>query len=184
MGSGCPANGGERFLPSSLTPIVQVSLSPAQFVEVITTQNQGGGIPCTIDAVEGVRLDPPPSDMENELQKIRKAFRKRLTEGFEELDQGLATLEEHLGKKTLTKADRDAIRSIVLKLARLLKEGAPHTLKMFSEATERHIVKGKQELESYVETMLQSLPAHERSLLFPDIAQSLALPESTDEDPA
>lgn len=171
---------GERFMATDLSPIVKVSLSPAQFVEFVTTQNQGTGIPCTIESVEGVSMDTCPVDMESELQKIRVNFRKRLDEALANIPGSLKSLDELLAKKTLNKDDRNEIRSAVAHLARVLQDMAPHTLKMFSEATEKHIAKGKHELETYMELILGSL--RERGAELPDVARTLSLPAGEDSE--
>jgi len=145
---------GERFSSDGRVPIVEVALTPAQFVEMITTMNSGEGIPCTIENVEGVRMDRTPDDAGSELKVMSDLFKERLAGVVKELnahDEGLGVLLE---KKTFTKEDKKQIRGIVNDAARLLSDSAPFVIKTFGEHVEKAAAKGKLEVEAFIATAL------------------------------
>jgi len=148
---------GERFSSDGRVPIVEVALTPAQFVEMITTMNSGEGIPCTIEHVEGVRMDRTPDDAGSELKVMSDLFKERLAGVVKELDAHDASLGTLLEKKTFTKADKEQIRSVVNAAARLLSDSAPFVVKTFGEHVEKAAAKGKLEVEAFIATALHKV---------------------------
>jgi len=121
---------------------------------MITTMNSGEGIPCTIENVEGVRMDRTPDDAGSELKVMSDLFKERLAGVVKELnahDEGLGVLLE---KKTFTKEDKKQIRGIVNDAARLLSDSAPFVIKTFGEHVEKAAAKGKLEVEAFIATAL------------------------------
>lgn len=146
---------GEHFRTDGRVPIVSFDLSPAQFVELITTQNIGEGVPCTITDVEGVRMDPTPDDAGSELKMMKEQFEARFTDTVASMGKKLKEVDALLEKKSLTKDDKVAIRSILNAGYRMMSDSAPHTLKIFGEHTEKMIAKGKLEVESFIMLAIQ-----------------------------
>lgn len=148
---------GEHFRSDGRVPIVEVAMTPAQFVEMITTMNSGEGIPCTIEHVEGVRMDHTPDDAGSELKVMSDLFKERLATVVKELDAHDAALETLLEKKTFTKEDKKQIRSAVNTAARLLSDSAPFVIKVFGEHVEKAAAKGKLEVEAFIATALHKV---------------------------
>lgn len=145
---------GERFSTDGRVPIIEFSMTSAQFVEMITNQNSGEGVPCTLEYVEGVRMDHTPDDAGSELKVMSDLFKERLTKVVGELDAHDAGLGVMLEKKTFTKADKEQIRGAVNAAARLLSESAPFVIKIFGEHVEKAAAKGKLEVEAFIATAL------------------------------
>jgi hypothetical protein len=148
---------GEHFRSDGRVPIVEIAMTPAQFVEMITTQNSGEGVPCTIEHVEGVRMDHTPDDAGSELKVMSDLFKERLAGVVKELDAHDASLGTLLEKKTFTKADKEQIRSAVHTAARLLSDSAPFVIKVFGEHVEKAAAKGKLEVEAFIATALHKV---------------------------
>jgi len=151
------ADYGERFSSDGRVPIVEIAMTPAQFVEMITTQNSGEGVPCTIEYVEGVRMDRTPDDAGSELKVMSDLFKERLAKTVKELNAHDDTLEALLSKKTFARADKDMIRSVVRAAARLLDDNAPFVIKTFGEHVEKAAAKGKLEVEAFITTALHKI---------------------------
>ncbi len=146
---------GEHFYTDHRVPIIEVSLSPAQFVELITTMNIGDGIPCTINEVEGVHMDPTPDDAGSELKLMVEMFEDRIVETVDKLREHDDSLHVLLNKKSFTKEDKAKIHGIVHTARRLLDDSAPFILKVFGEHAEKMVAKGKLEVESFITLALQ-----------------------------
>lgn len=142
---------GEHFWDDGLLPIVEVALSPAQFVEMITSQNIGSGSPCTLLEVEGVPMDPTPDNAGNEIKLTVEMFEDRLVEMVDELREHDKTLGKILEQKTFNKEDKLKIRGIVTKVRRLMDDSAPFAMKTMGEHTEKLIAKGKMEIDAFIQ---------------------------------
>jgi hypothetical protein len=146
---------GEHFRTDGRVPIVEVHLSPAQFVEMITTMNMGEGGPCTISNVEGIYMETTPQDAGSELKLMAEIFEERLVDTVDSMRAKLKELDKLLEKKSFTKEDKANIRNILNAGVRVMADNAPHTLKVFGEHTEKMVAKGKLEVESFVMLAIQ-----------------------------
>jgi hypothetical protein len=139
---------GERF--HDTTRICEVDLTAAQFVDAITTMNQGSGIPCTITRVEGVPMDDVPDDAGSELRIIAEGAKEEfeaIAEGFVKAE---AELDDLLAKKSLTKDDKQRVKDVVYRARRYFKESAPFAAQMLTEMTEKVVAKGRADIESFM----------------------------------
>lgn len=142
---------GEHFWEDGRVPIVDVYLSPAQFVEMITAQNIGSGSPCTLSSIGGVPMDPVPDGAGSEIKLTVEMFRERLDETIAKLRTHDRDLHKILEKKTFTKDDKKSIADIVHAARRLMDDSAPYAMKMMGEHTEKLVAKGKMELDSFIQ---------------------------------
>lgn len=146
---------GEDFHTDGGVPIVEITLSPAQFVEMITSQNIGQGVPCTIEYVDGVAMDPVPKGAGSEIKLTVDLFRRELEALMGQLKTADAQVAEILAKKSLTKDDKEQIRKIVHRVNRLMNDNAPFAMKLMGEHTEKLIAKGKAELDAIITMALR-----------------------------
>lgn len=142
---------GEHFWNDGRVPIVDVLLSPAQFVEMITSQNMGSGSPCTLSQINGVPMDPVPNDAGSEIKLTVDMFRERLDETIAKLRAHDRDLHKILEKKSFTKDDKEKIAGIVHAARRLMDDDAPHAMKLIGEHTEKIAAKVKQDLDSFIQ---------------------------------
>lgn len=144
---------GEHFYDT--TQICEVHMTAAQFVDAITTMNQGEGIPCTILRVEGVLMDDVPDDAGSELRIIAEGAKEEfeaIAEGFVKAE---AELDDLLAKKSLTKDDKQRVKEAVYRARRYFKESAPFAAQMLTEMTEKVVVKGRADIESFMRLALE-----------------------------
>lgn len=145
---------GEHYWDDHRVPIVEIALSPAQFVEMITSQNLGSGVPCTIMSVDGVPMDPTPDDAGSEIKVIAEMFEDSLVEMVDKLREHDKNLGKILEKKTFNKEDKERIHGIVHAVRRLIDDNAPFVLKMMGEHTEKLMAKGKMEIDAFIQLAL------------------------------
>lgn len=148
-------NFGEHYYDDNRVPIVEVSLSAAQFVDMITAQNIGSGVPCTIVHVEGVDMDPVPEGAGNEVKVIADMYRDRIKQAAASLKKADAELRTILAQKTLNKTDRARIYDLVHTVTRLMDDTGPHAVKLIGEFTEKMASKGRTEVEAFIQLALQ-----------------------------
>jgi hypothetical protein len=144
---------GENFRSDGRIPIISIAMSAAQFVEMITTQNMGEGVPCTITDIEGVNMEDVP-EQQTELSAIREIFEEKIVDVVDSMRASLKNLDALLEKKSFTKEDKANIRNIVYKAESMMRDHAPFILKLFGEHTEKMVVKGKTEVESFINLAL------------------------------
>ncbi len=145
---------GEHYWDDHRVPIVEIALSPAQFVEMITSQNLGSGVPCTLLDVEGVPMDQTPDDAGSEIKLIAEMFEDTLVELVDKLREHDKNLGKLLEKKSFNKEDKEQIHGIVHAMRRHIDENAPFVLKMMGEHTEKLMAKGKMEIDAFIQLAL------------------------------
>lgn len=142
--------GYDRFYSGIRGNVLEVILSAGQFSELLTTMNIGSGIPCTIRYINGEEIPKPPEDVELEVEKVRKGFKKDLKDIVAQIKKDREKLEELLSKKTLSKADKDTISWMVAKVEQHVEANMPFMLRQFEEASETVVKHAKAELDSFV----------------------------------
>lgn len=140
-------NGHDRYYGNIRGDIIEVDMSAAQFAELLTTMNVGMGVPCTVRRVSGKQLEAPP-ETKLEVEKARSEFKRkmgRISQVFTDKRKEAASL---LDKKTLTKADKEAILAVLSKVEMEIAHNLPYALDMFEEAAEKVVVHAKAEIEA------------------------------------
>lgn len=136
--------------------IIEVSMSNSQFAELITSANIGGGVPCTIRRMGKELVEPCPfkdkreqftEELNNDLNKINKTSNEiisQVTQLFEE-------------KKTLNKADKEAILSKLYTLNTQLNANSKFVYEMFQEQMDKTVKEAKGEVEAFVMNKINSM---------------------------
>jgi len=161
---------------------IEVELSSAQFVELITTPNQGFGVPCTIRYLNGQIIEDPP-EIETEVERIKNNFNETLTHRVATMRERRKAIEE-LTKSLSAKAKARLKIELDVMIGQL-SEHVPFVLRMFNEASDRVVTAAKQEIEAFTAHALRTagLEALANKLLPPpDIAPpALPAPPATPE---
>ena len=74
-----------RFMSAGRVPIVEVQMSAAQFVEMITTHGVGAGVPCTISRIDNQSIELPPRP-KTDVERAHGAFEERMQAFGKRLD--------------------------------------------------------------------------------------------------
>jgi len=137
--------------------IIEVSMSEAQFVEMVGRPNHGDGIPCTLGWVRDVgRLPDPPipdpikdrytADMEADAARCTKELREAVHELNAAIDSG--------------KIGKTALRELSKKLeyaACAVDRGIPFVRKSFHEEMEKVVNHAATEIEATVSSIAMRL---------------------------
>lgn len=141
--------GRDWFYPADRHPLIEVSLSAAQFAELLTTMNVDAGVPGTMTCFDGKSVPRPPrADLES--TKVRDGFRKDMEKLAKDAARGKAEIETLLAKKNLSQADRAEITSKLAMLVQQIRSNAPFMLDQFEEAAEKVVVAAKAEVDAFM----------------------------------
>ncbi len=151
-----------RHSDDSIIPsdgIIKIELSHAQYVQAITSQGNGGGIPCTIyykrtGAIENCpSIDRTESKHQIHQREIREYAAKACSRALGEIAQ----LEQLIDSgKTGKKALSDAIRSLKATIGNL-PSNMEFTVSQAEEAYDKIVADSKIEVESFVATTASRL---------------------------
>lgn len=133
--------------------LIEVYLSPNQFSELLTTMNVGVGVPATITHIGGKRCGEAPRE-KSEPEHIRDEFSDKVTELMDTLKGFSSKVEEILNKKTLTKADKDEIRTNIAYFKREIGANMPYVLESFNESTEKIAQEAKSVADAFLTNMI------------------------------
>lgn len=140
---------GERFRAQGRgADIVDFTMTPAQFVDLIGAVGVGGGVPCTLRRVMGVPMDPVPLDAGSEMETAHD----ELLEAMKQVIERVRGLERELDGTfaKLTKKDREAAMATVVKLRRFVDDELPFAAKLFGEHKEHAVAKGRAEIDAFI----------------------------------
>lgn len=162
--------------------LIEVSLSSAQFAELITSLNIGAGVPCTIYRVLGTKMEPLPLEHKTEAQLTQEGFEvstSQLAASLHALAKGVrSTLE----KKNLTVADRKDIINRIDRIVMEVESNLPHILSSFQESVEKGVSHAKAEVESFLTFGLQAMGISSLKQLKDVSSASLSLPPTKTEE--
>jgi hypothetical protein len=133
--------------------LVEVELSNAQFVEMITTPNQGDGVPCTIRQLPGETIPPIPI-VETEVTRVKENFEKDLQTMVQVLRERAEEIKT-LASKLPAKA-REQIRIDLEVMIQQLSSNAPFVLEQFNRASDKVVTAAKHEIEAFTTHALRA----------------------------
>lgn len=137
----------DRYQGSLWGEHVEIEMSAAQFADMITSLNMGGGTPCTIRRLAGAEVPSPP-DHATEAEHIRDNFEGSLDK-YKAKARVYRKKIEDLTSKLSEKARRE-IRIALDVIEDQLSDNVPFVLKQFQEATTRITSSAKAEVEAFV----------------------------------
>lgn len=141
---------GRNWYYADNKSIVELALSPAQFADMITGLNIGGGVPCTLWYIEGQEVPAIPWDHETESKKVVDSFKREVQETVENLNQFVEQMQSVLNKSgTITKAERDGLSRVLDKFNQLYKDNAPFMVEQFQNAAAKVVTSAKAEVEAF-----------------------------------
>jgi hypothetical protein len=132
--------------------LIEIDLSEAQFVEMITTPNIGQGVPVTLNHVMGERMPPVPR-REETIKVHRAEMKEDARRCMTELNTGIAAFEKAIEAGTLSKGKLREILQHFISAERAVSDALPFVEKQFGEAMENTVARAKTEIDAYVSQM-------------------------------
>lgn len=136
--------------------IVIARMTPSQFSELITTMNIGEGVPCTLEIVNGERVEPL-KDFENRAEFHQRKIVEQMQNFSKQLSVSRKRSEELIAKKNLTKEDQKELSWILGSALQEIDKNIPFFLKTFQEGADKIIVEAKAEVENSITNKLMTL---------------------------
>ena len=131
--------------------LIQVYLSPAQFAEMITSQNQGEGNPCTLHRLAHNTMEACPQVTKR--QELQSEFEKHM----KEITCRLKTMEDTVQAisdkpSAVTKKDRAELVKAIYMMKQEVNANLPFMRKCYEESITKSVTEAKCEIESYLAT--------------------------------
>jgi hypothetical protein len=144
---------GDSIMPSGRVPYISIAMSEVQFSELILNAGRAAGTPCTIEYVNGERVeDPPPAN-------IKKLWANEVKAGFKDIadaaDAAEKSVNELLAKDRITKGDVKALKDIIYILAQDLRSNMPWMQERFQEAMEKTVADAKGEVNAHITAIIK-----------------------------
>lgn len=129
--------------------IIRIRMSEHQFAQFITSLNIGGGVPCTIERLQGKSIEAPP--LPNEVSQIHKEFAETAADVAKALADAQKRLEAMLapGGKA-SKTELNALRGELERAVREMKSNMPFVAEQFAETVENTVSEAKGAIEAYM----------------------------------
>ena len=127
--------------------IIEVELSQSQWAEMVSSIGVGEGTPCTIRYINGKQMEDCPYISVRD--QFDDEFDDSVQESLEGLRNAVAACEGLLGKKSVTKADREQVLSLIRKAYREVSDAVPFIKKQFTEQMDNTVKEARGEIEAF-----------------------------------
>jgi hypothetical protein len=131
--------------------LIEVTMSPTQFADMITNLNNGSGTPVTIQHIAHKQMEPCP--VENtvmlhaeEFKEQMKIFARRLTETQKEAKE--------IATKKMSKKDAQEWMHKIDFLTQEIASNIPFFNKCFAEQMDKTVTEAKGEVEAFVQNRI------------------------------
>jgi hypothetical protein len=148
----------DLFWESDMTPVIEIDMTGAQFVEMISSMGSGQNTPVTIKNVDGVHMDEVPEGLGSALGVMEKMFEDSLSKATKDLGEHTRELEGLVGafvdRGKLSKTDANKLMEPLRRFVRFSTDTLPYFAKQFGDHSEKVVAKSKAEVEATVSAIL------------------------------
>jgi hypothetical protein len=131
------------------TPVIKIRMTSGQFSEMITSMNYGDGVPCTIEGIEGRKIEDLPIQ-ESRKEFVHRKFKDRMSEFAKNLTERQKRAMAIVNKKTLSKEDAKELQHIIECLTTETKSNIPFFMECFQETMDVVVFEAKTEAENAI----------------------------------
>ena len=143
------------YYPTS--PIVEISLSPSQFAEAITSIGDGNGVPCTIRYTEkdGKAEDTP-------FESKYDIFKQEFAEHIDNIKKETVNIRNEIAdlfknKKAIGKTDRELILKKIDSIIQDVGSNTKFIQKQFQEQMDKTVTEAKAEIEAFTQNKITNM---------------------------
>lgn len=136
-------------------PLIEIRMTAGQFSEMITSMNHEG-VCCTIECVNGVRVEPLP-DVESRKELVHRQFEDRMKDFAKTLREKQLRAKELICKKTLSKADSKELEWLIDWITQEVSSNIPFFGQCFQETVDTVVSEAKMEVENAIQHKVNTL---------------------------
>lgn len=144
----------DRYYPTKR--ILKVRMTSNQFSELITTMNQGGGVPCTLEIADRNHVEPLP-EIENRKDFVHRKFKDRMIQFAKTLKEKQAMAKSLIKKKTLSASDQNDLNFLIEHLTTEVANNVPFFMECFQESMDEVVTEAKMEVENAIQHKINVL---------------------------
>lgn len=149
----------DRYFTDGPT-LVRVRLSSAQFAELITSMNVGSGVCCTIERINGQKVEEyQPQESRKEF--VHNEFKLRMKEFSNQLTEKQKQAKELINKKTLSKEDMRLLNNYIEWLSQEISSNIPYFAERFQQTMDTVVHEAKLEVENAIQHKISVLGLNE-----------------------
>ena len=131
--------------------IIEIALSEAQWATLVSSLNNGGGVPCTLMWQQEKGLIPRLPDPEKRVDQ----FTAEMQEDFADAVAAVDVLKEQIKGMGLSKKRTDELISQADLVSKKLTSSAPFVAEQFAEHMEEEVERAKVEIHGYASQLFQ-----------------------------
>lgn len=136
--------------------LFEVEMSYSQFAELISSMNQGDGIPVTLKEVMGERKESCP--FENKRMEFVNEFTEKVKEVQVVCDNLINDTKKLFDtKKPLNKTEKEQILGALEKIKREVNANIPFIADSFNEQMDKTVMEAKGEVEAFMQNKITNI---------------------------
>lgn len=136
--------------------LIRVRMSSGQFSELITSMNNGSGVPCTIERLKGEKIPDLPKQ-ESRKDFVHRKFEDRMREFTNSIRENQSKAKDIVKKKTLSKQDIHDLTHQLEWLTVEVERNIPFFAKCFQETMDEVVHEAKLEVENAIQHKINTL---------------------------
>lgn len=136
--------------------LFEIEMSYSQFAELISSMNQGDGIPVTLKEVMGERRENCP--FENKRMEFVNEFTEKVKEVQIVCDKLINDTKKLFDtKKPLNKTEKEQILGTLEKIKREVNSNIPFIADSFNEQMDKTVMEAKGEVEAFMQNKITNI---------------------------
>lgn len=130
--------------------VLKLRMTTNQFSEMITSLNHGSGIPCTLEYINGERVEPYQK-IEDRKSFVHRKFKDRMEEFAKRFNPQTNEAVDKINKSKLGKKDKEELLFIIKNIQTELTNNIPIFAECFQETMDDIVIEAKTEIESAIQ---------------------------------
>lgn len=136
--------------------IVRLRMTAGQFSEMITSMNYGSGVCCTLEYLNGKKIEAMPVQ-ESRKSFVHRKFADRLSGLVTKVEGYKTSILGYLEKKTMSKTDKIETEKVLGFITSEIKSNIPFFAKCFQETVDEMEYEAKLEIENAIQHKVTNL---------------------------
>lgn len=146
----------DRYYPTNTPTILKLRLSSGQFSDLITSLNTGNGVCCTIEYLNGKKVEDMPNP-ESRKEFVQRKFEEKMKEFAKTIRDNKTKAANLIKKKTLSKADMHELQMHINHMTNEIEQNIPYFSRAFQETMDEVVFDAKLEVENAIQHKLTVL---------------------------